>query len=58
MGFRDSIRGFLKRFGDAEPVPRHEPTLEQKREITDEIRKQRFRGDMAGRQEYDDESAV
>lgn len=55
MTLMDQIRGFFRRLFNPKPLNTHEPTEEQKEEITEAIRKQRFRGDLAGRLEYKDD---
>ena len=45
---------FVQVVFDPPLAPRVELTQEHKDEITAAIRKQRFRGDLAGRQEYQD----
>jgi hypothetical protein len=52
MSFARRLRRFLHYLRDPDPVYRSEPTEEQKREITEAIRKQRFYGDLPGRREY------
>ena len=42
----------IRRFRQLDPPPGVEPSEVQRREITEAIRKQKFRGDLAGRQEY------
>lgn len=56
MELRDGLRRFIHHLRHPQPDPRPEPTQEQKDEITAAIRKQRFRGDLAGRLEYTDPS--
>jgi hypothetical protein len=57
MGVLDQVQRFLVHLRRPQPASlRSEPTQEQKDEITEAIRKQRFRGDMAGRLEYTDPS--
>lgn len=53
MSLLTQIRVFLRRLRDPQAVPRHEPTAEQQEEITEEIRKQRFYGDLPGRRQYE-----
>ena len=54
MRLLGQFRGFIRELRNPRPLNTHEPTEEQKQEITEAIRKQRFRGDMAGRLEYQD----
>lgn len=49
------IRSFFRRLREPAPSMRYEPTSEQKKEITEAIRKQRFYGEIAGRREVQDE---
>lgn len=54
MSLLSQIRGIFRELLNPKPLNSYEPTEEQKEEITVAIRKQRFRGDMAGRLEYQD----
>jgi hypothetical protein len=54
MSLTRSLRRSLHYLRNPGPVLRHEPTQEQKKEITDVIRKQRFYGDLPGRRQYQD----
>ena len=51
----EQIRRFFSELSNPRPLRTYEPTQEQKEEITEAIRKQRFRGDLAGRLEYNDD---
>ena len=55
MGLIRQIRSFLRHLRRPVPSMRYEPTREQKEEITEAIRKQRFYGEIAGRREVQDE---
>ena len=50
----DQIRNFFRRFLRPGRAMIYEPTPEQKEEITEAIRKQRFYGDLPGRREMQD----
>lgn len=52
MSFTGHLRRVVRYLRRPEPVHRIEPTEEQKKEITEAIRKQRFYGDIPGRREY------
>lgn len=53
MGLVGKLRGFLRALGSGRRTPAVELTDSQKEEITGEIRKQKHRGDLAGRQEFE-----
>lgn len=50
-----SDQKLLRKLRKPAPSMRYEPTREQREEITEAIRKQRFYGEIAGRREVQDE---
>ncbi|MGB8359845.1 MAG: hypothetical protein WCE80_00430 [Acidimicrobiia bacterium] len=54
MSLIGRIRKFAHDLRNPQPIHHHEPTPEQKEEITRAIPKQRFYGDLPGRRQYPD----
>ncbi|MEM7342246.1 MAG: hypothetical protein AAF467_26635 [Actinomycetota bacterium] len=52
MSVLRTVLGFLRALRRAKPLPRIEPTDEQKVEIAEALQKQKARGELAGLYEY------